>query len=327
MTRVRSRSSEHEDADEAMKPFVSIPWIAFLATAPLAAALPAQEPIAPRDDPAAHALYDRMLATLRGARTLSWTSDYRWLGEGALELGRCTYAARLAKPNRFRIDTIRSDGKKGGVLVGDGDELWMHWPNGRPFFSTEDPATRDEPRDNDYLQQAAPPGGHSIAHETGFLGAGMSMTVINPSAFHGCADSMQPHLDGVSGRGTAVAPGGEECDVVVASFMNGQRTRELWLARRDCLPRYLREVVHVRFDIVTEETWSNVEIDAELPAELFAWAPPDGWRRWFKPDAEDRLLQPGEVAPDFELRGRGGGVIRLSALRGKVVWLNFWRVG
>ncbi len=32
----------------------------------------------------------------------------------------------------------------------------------------------------------------------------------------------------------------------------------------------------------------------------------------------------GEPAPDFALRDLGGNVVKLSDLRGKVVWLNFW---
>ena len=32
----------------------------------------------------------------------------------------------------------------------------------------------------------------------------------------------------------------------------------------------------------------------------------------------------GEPAPDFELRTSDGDVVRLSSLRGKVVWINFW---
>jgi len=302
-----------------------LPVVAALGAA--GSSLPAQGR-EPAHDAEARALYDEMIATMRRARSLSWVSRYRWTGRDGREIGRCTYTARLAKPNRFRIDTERAEGGKGGVLIGDGDTMWMHWPQGRPFFSTEDPALRSEPRDRDYFQQRTPQGAHSIGHETVFLGAGMSMTILDPSTFHGYTDSLQPYLDGVTGKGSAtLAESGEECDIVEVSFMKGQRTWELWLSRRDHLPRFLRQVVHVAYDIVTEEEWSEVEIDGELAPELFEWAPPEGYRRWFKPEAADRLLRPGEVAPDFVLTGRDGAPIRLSSFRGKVVWLNFWRVG
>ena len=54
----------------------------------------------------------------------------------------------------------------------------------------------------------APPGGHSIAHETQFLGSGMSMTILDLSSFHGYVDCMQPCLDGV--RSLGEEPAGED---------------------------------------------------------------------------------------------------------------------
>ncbi len=36
------------------------------------------------------------------------------------------------------------------------------------------------------------------------------------------------------------------------------------------------------------------------------------------------LLEPGAMAPDFEVERLEGGTVRLSALRGKVVLLDFW---
>ena len=45
------------------------------------------------------------------------------------------------------------------------------------------------------------------------------------------------------------------------------------------------------------------------------------------PDEEDNLLKPGSKAPDFDLTSVSGGRIKLSSLRGKAVWLCFWRVG
>ncbi len=38
---------------------------------------------------------------------------------------------------------------------------------------------------------------------------------------------------------------------------------------------------------------------------------------------EKRGIQPGEVAPDFELPRIGGGTLRLSELRGKPLLLHF----
>jgi len=297
----------------------------------LATAVPAQHDKKPRDDTRAHALYDKMIQTMRSASSLAFESRYRWSGEGGKEIGHCTYHCYLRKPNQFRIDTQRADGKKGGVLVGDGRYLWIHWPNGRPFFSSEDPKKHHEPRDKDYMRERTPLGRHSIAHKTSLLGAGMSMTILDPSTFHGYTDSLQPYLDGVTSKGTVWLEdehGQEgECEILFASFMKGQRTWELWLSKKDGLPRFLKQVVHVSYDIVTEERWTNVRRDVELDDSLFRWRPPEGWKQWWLPALEDRLLKPGAQAPDFELAARDGDKIKLSGYRGKVVWLIFWRSG
>jgi len=286
---------------------------------------PAQPEKTFADDPEAHALYDRMVEAMRAAETLSFTSRYRWEARGK-EIGSCTYTLRLKKPNQFRMDTMRKDEKKGGILVGDGDRLWIHWPNGRPFFSTEDPKTYNQPRTNQYYTQRTPLGRHSIAHQTSLLGAGMSMTILDASTFHGYTDSLQRYVDGVAGKGTAVVEG-EDCDAIFASIMKGQRTWTLWLSRRDHLPRKLRQVIHVSYDIITEEAWSDIKVNADIPAALFAWKPPAGWTEWKKPSPADRLLKPGEVAPGFTLTLRSGEKASLADFKGKVVWLNIWRAG
>jgi len=273
----------------------------------------------------ARSLYDGMMKAMRDADTLAYRSAYRWEARGK-ELGRCIYEIRMKKPNHFRLETERADGKKGGILIGDGDTMWIHWPNGRPFFSSEDPDTRNEPRDNQYMKKRTPVGRHSIGHQTGLLGAGMSMAILDPSTFHGYTDSLQKYLDGVENRGTAEV-GGEMCDVILVSFMKGQRTWRIWISRKDHLPRKLRQEVHVSYDIISEEVWSKVVVNGTVPDDIFVWKPPAGWKEWRVPRPSERLLKPGVEAPDFTLTLRDGGKVTLSDFRGKVVWLNIWRVG
>jgi outer membrane lipoprotein-sorting protein len=277
------------------------------------------------DDPAAHALYDRMIAALRAPQSLTYTSHYRWRARGS-ELGSCTYRIWLSKPNFFRLETTTSAGEKGGVLIGDGTQLWIHWPKGRPVFSSEVTPPSDEERVKCYLRKPAPIGGHSVGHEVGLLGAGMCMTIIDPSTFHGYTDSLQPHLDGVTARAPERV-GDEPCDVIEVSYMGGQRVWKLWIAQRDHLPRKLHEVVHVSYDIETDEEWSDLVIDTPAPRELFMWRPPEGFKQWQLPAPEDALLKPGARAPDFELNLADGATVKLADYRGKVVWLVFWRVG
>jgi peroxiredoxin len=111
------------------------------------------------------------------------------------------------------------------------------------------------------------------------------------------------------------------------SFMKHQRSWELWLSKRDHLPRKLRQVVRVSFDIIAEETWSNVTINADISNDRFVWSPPPGWKEWRMPNIEEGLLRPGTPAPDFELAAVDGGRLKLSNFRGQIVWLNRWRCG
>jgi len=79
--------------------------------------------------------------------------------------------------------------------------------------------------------------------------------------------------------------------------------------------------------LVGVEEWLDVTIDGQIEPEKFAWSPPAGWQKYVRPDPEDKLLKPGEEAPDFTLRALAGGRITLSDYQGKIVWLYIWRSG
>ena len=186
-----------------------------------------------------------------------------------------------------------------GILIGDGNTLWIYWPQGRFQYGPEDPKAYEKTRLTSYMKKPAPPGGHSIGHETGWLGAGMGMPIIDPSTFHGYTDSLQPYLDGVKSLG-AEKVGAEDCDQIEVSIMKHQRSWYLWLSKRDHLPRKLKEIVRVSYDLVMKEDWSSVTINADIPDTMFAWKPPKGWTEWKQPPIEAGLLKPGAKAPDFD---------------------------
>ena len=263
---------------------------------------------------------------LHKARSLSYVSHYQREAKGRFK-SACTYRVWLKKPNFFRMETQSLSGKQGGILIGDGSTLWIHWPNGRPRWEfVPESAADQKTRFRSYMTKPAPLARHSIWHEVRFLGYGMSFPILEASTFHGYVDSIEGNLSAVRGLGSETIAG-EVCDQIEVSLIDGQRVWWLWLSKRDHVPRKLKEIVHVSDDIVTNEEWSSVAIDAEIPARLFAWKPPAGWTQWKLPDEEDFLLKPGSKAPDFELTSLDGGRIRLSDYRGKCVWLCFWRVG
>jgi len=280
----------------------------------------------PADEPAAHALYNQMIDAIHAAKSLSYACRYDREAKGIFKAG-CTYRVWLKKPNFFRMEVTSLSGKQGGVLVGDGSTLWISWPNGRPQWQFVPESEADKKtRFSSYMTRPAPLAKHSIWHEARYLGYGMSYPILDASTFHGSLDSLEPHVSSVRSLGSE-AIAGEECSQIEVRVIDGQRTWWLWLSKQDHLPRKLKEIVHIRYDVVTIETWSSVTTDADISDRLFAWKPPAGWSPWKLPEDEGSLLKPGSKAPDFELTSLNGGHIRLSDYRGKAVWLCFWRIG
>jgi outer membrane lipoprotein-sorting protein/peroxiredoxin len=275
-------------------------------------------------DPAALAVYREMHAALRTARTLSYESDYV-RETGGREIGRSFYRIWLKKPNEARIESRSGDGEKTGVLVLDGREMWIYWPNGRPYLYGSDSTANARDGARSYIRKDASKGTHSIARETSLLGTGMSMTIIDPSVFLTSPDLMDALLEKVTSAGSGNADG-EVCDIIEADYAHGERTRVFWVSRRDHLPRRLEETVRVTRDIVVREEWREVSVDAKIPDDLFRWRPPARWAEYRLPRLEDALLEAGSAAPDFDVSLLDGGRFRLSDHRGSVVWLSFWRI-
>ena len=273
------------------------------------------------NDPAGRALYDGMIAAMRAADTLSFKSQYH-VKSRRMSM-RSSYHMWLKKPNHFRMEGFHhGQDEPCGILVGDGDHLWIYWPKGCPLQIPED----QQGAEDYYITKPAPQGAHSIGHEASRLASGIIMTILDSSTFHGYTDSLQPYLDAVARRG--VEPfADEECDVIEVSYMNAQRTWNIWIARRDKLPRKLQETVRVAHTIRAEEIWTDIKINETIPDDKFCWSPPARWTEWKQPPIESGLLKVGAKAPDFKLASLDGGAIQLSQFRGNYVWLFKWRCG
>lgn len=266
---------------------------------------------------------------MRRAASLSWTGDYRCADRGATPAS-ATYKIWLRKPNSTRLEAGRAGSNQlSGILVGDGANLWIYWPQEKPRQPWESSGKYAEDyekyRRKFYLKEPAPLGEYSLADHTGLLGVGMTTLTVDPSLFHGNPDSWLTSVDGARALGTEEV-GGELCDQIEVSFLKGERTVFYWLAQKDHLPRKIK-MVWPRYNTTVEESWSDVTLNAPAPPGRFAWSPPADWKEWRAPALEEGLLKPGTTAPDFELTAIDGSKIKLSALRGQVVWLLKWEYG
>jgi peroxiredoxin/outer membrane lipoprotein-sorting protein len=281
-----------------------------------------------KDEPEGHALYDKMIETLRNAKSLSYTGKCN-NPERSWRLRRNvsgTYNIWMKKPNLLRIEAIDSDGIPSGTMVGDGDHLWIFWNEDRPFFNDiEERNTYEKTRSNVYMKKSTPKGEYPIGRELILLGAEVS-AIIDPGIFNGFTDSLESYLDGVRYRGQDKI-NDEKYDVIEVRFMKGQRIWFLWLCSQDHLPRKMKEIIRATEDYIGIEKWLDVTIDAEISDDKFVWSPPEGWKQWDMPKPEDKLLKPKTPVPDFNLPSLNGDKIRLSDFRGKIVWLYIWSTG
>ncbi len=280
-----------------------------------------------KDEPAAHALYDKMIETMRQAESLSYTS----VCSVGPDDRNSTYNILLRKPNYFRVETsnILSNliSTKHSTLVGDGDNLWFYWQGDRPFSASEDWDIYIKTRSNVYVKKAIPTGRYSIRDQINLFEAAWFGIILDPSTFHNYMDSLENYIDGIRSRGTDYAKN-EECEVIEVSFMKAHLTRYFWISKQDHLLLKIKEITRLaNNNKVTVEEISDMNFKARIQQQKFTWSPPEGWRQWDKPGPDDILLKPGAEAPDFELLSADGGKIKMSAYKGKVIWLYIWRCG
>jgi thiol-disulfide isomerase/thioredoxin/outer membrane lipoprotein-sorting protein len=301
-----------------------------LSPATLRAEMASTDSAAPSpSDSTAQARYDAMIESIRSARSLSWQAEYSFSAGG--QGGRCSYRMWLKKPGFGRMEAIMPASVTGvgevvtGVIVGDGENFWIHWPAGFPGTRSWDPGHTGAADTHLYMRREFAPSKYSFSHDAGRLGSCLVLLASEPSLFHGGAETsfeLGPFTD--LGMETL---DGQECDGVRSSLADGQRTVDYWIARTDQIPRRVRAVAHVAQDIVVEETWTGLSRNAEIPDSLFHWTPPEGSAEYAEPSLEATLLPEGAAAPDFHTTPLEGAPFRLSDFRGKVVLLNFWRIG
>lgn len=277
------------------------------------------------DEPAARVIYTRMIESLRNAQSLYIESECR-SEENGKEWARGKYKLWLKKPSFARMEGITKDGNSSGVLIGDGTDFWIHWPNGRPYYGFDDSTKWANTRLINYMHFPILAANFSLAHHVNYIGIAIPMTIIQPSVFHGGPDLLSETIDSITTIGSENVEG-ELCTIIEVSYMGGQRLRRLWVSDRTNLPRKLTQSIKVASLYMSFEDWTKVEVDLALPDSMFYWEPPDDWTEFRMPALEDGLLPEGEPAPDFHFNLVSGEGFTLEAQRGSPVLINFWRIG
>ncbi len=284
-----------------------------------------KEQTALKRNPKAQALYEKMIQVMRDAQTMYYESAYECEELEGETIPKSNYRIWLKKPNFARVE-VEQEGDLRGVIIGDGKCWWSYWPNKRPFFPWEDSIEYVKTCSTSYTKEHLSLGLYSIAHLIGNLRINMGMPILQPSVFYNYPDHLVKHVDSVICLGTEKI-GEQEYDVIEVSYMNHQRSKYYWLSKVDHLPRKLKQVIRTAETYVSHELWSYIAIDMEIPDEKFTWQPPEHWQEYGFPQKRDGLLNPGTEAPDFACKGVDGSTIKLSDYRGKIIIINFWRVG
>jgi outer membrane lipoprotein-sorting protein len=271
--------------------------------------------------PAGRDIYERYQNALQDMEAFRFDSQYLWTAGGEV-IGECTLEYYLQRPDLYRVEVVDKHGALAGLLVCDGQNCWKTWPQGIGYFTrdSDDPHQEYEI----YMKERAYKG-KSVSHQFSLL-PHVCMPVFNANVFFGGSESVMEYLDDIQYLGEEEV-NGEACYVLKVSMMKGQRVRTLWLSKNDFLPRKLFGELIVANPQTTTEVWENIEVDPELPEDLFQWTPPDGWEERRMPTLEERLLQVGDPAADFTLKDAEGKPLALSDYHGKIIWLMFWRIG
>jgi peroxiredoxin/outer membrane lipoprotein-sorting protein len=274
-----------------------------------------------KDEPQAHALYDRMIHTMRNAESLSYSVAV--FNEPGPRVSR--YQIELKKPHASRVNVTNGMTGKTTTLVSDGQSLWVHWSGTRMYWKADTAESYEKTKSNVFIKKPVAGGLDSIAGEIAGLGSAWFDLIWDPSLVHAHGDPYAPTIDGIRSRGTDRVRN-EVCDVIEISYMHAQRTRYVWISSEDHLPRKTKEILRRAENHVTVSQWSKVNLDAPIPASMFVWSPPVDHTQWHLPEPEASLLKSGQ-APDIALSSPDKQSLSLSDYRGKFVWLYLWQVG
>ena len=264
------------------------------------------------NDPAAMALLSSMFAAIRKPSSLhvKVQTTMTFSGNGFPS----SKEFWLKKPALARVDESRENEVR-HRLICDGETTGAIWPQGRPaYFPGEDKNNLDLQRQ--YWSFSSLSG----LRDPNARMFGVAITTVDLAIFHGLQHSyLEDNVMGLRWGQEAVFDG-ELCHCLHFHYPGGnQILDQIWIADGDRLPRRL--LSQVSSDMQTEEVWTDIQIDCEIPDNMFQWRPPADGIAWTPPSANDVIIRPGERAPDFEFQAARGEHCSLQGLAGRTVIL------
>jgi thiol-disulfide isomerase/thioredoxin len=209
--------------------------------------------------------------------------------------------------NRARMEEIlpvgAPDGAVAGLLVADGKTQYEVLSARKQYTKTEVPAAEEGIRSSTFSHAG-------IAFAMGWKsGSADKFTSAPDEILDGKKARVYSRTNTVNGKD--------------AQFV---QTYKMYVDTVTALP--------MRFSMISQQTgkepmeisrveFSDWKLDATVNDALFVWNAPVGITE-YRPAVRPPLLIAGTVAPDFTVPKYGGGELKLSDYRGKVVILDFW---
>lgn len=267
-------------------------------------------------DAAAKAKLEGMAAAIKAAKTLNFNVELH--GEGAM------FAAFVPK-SKSTVLMQKSEAKP---------DVWMYRVSGKADMLGQPTADYLIVADGErkmWLEKD-----QKILMERTYAAAGsQQLDMANTASIHDMISS-EALQKAVAAPNITAEPDakvdGVDCGVVVVDQADGRPAMRWTIASTDHFPRKIERLMRGG-GMNDSQVWtvSDLKIDGPIPEGSFAISLPPGYTlsgasstTAAAPRPRAIGINPDDLAPDFELKDSAGETVKLSALRGSVVLLDFW---
>jgi peroxiredoxin/outer membrane lipoprotein-sorting protein len=286
------------------------------------------------DTVAGRSYFNQMNRALLRARSLRFEC-YQVMETGADgETGKREgkYSVWMKKGNLARVemrDILFPD--DGSDIIYDGKNLWAYFVGKNATVCLDKNTILGEVKEVYMTKDISR--GASLSHDIMNFGSSVSMPVLYLSKFFGYGSALEDGNMKVAYLGEDTV-NGEKMHHIKVVLVGGQRIADYWISPADTLPRKMEEklVMNAANSSLRRELWSHVAVNEELPDSLFAWKPPENWKKYTHPTQEVMEDSLGRMEQNLYETFKGlsltdGGTFNLSDYKGQLVLLVFWRLG